>query len=143
MDNAKPGRARRGDVLAEPERRRRWSLKEKLAIVAESFEDGAIVSQVAQRHGVRPQQLFGWRRQVREHVPRTVLPTGSPHLGVPAFAPVVIAEQPPPPVASAPSRAVSATTIEIAIGVATVRITGAVDAKALTAVLRALKAATP
>lgn len=44
------------------------SLKEKLSIVAESLEDGAVVSHVAQRHGIGPQQLFDWRRQVREHL---------------------------------------------------------------------------
>lgn len=34
----------------------------------ESFEDGAVVSHVAQRHGLSPQQLFGWRREIRELV---------------------------------------------------------------------------
>jgi transposase-like protein len=33
------------------------------------FVPGAIVSHVAQRHWIKPQQLFDWRRRVREHDP--------------------------------------------------------------------------
>ena len=43
-------------------------MAEKLAIVKESFEAGAVVSHVAQRHGISPQQLFGWRRDIRKQV---------------------------------------------------------------------------
>ena len=67
-DDTKPVPSRRGNVLAGPERRRRWSTVEKLAIVKESFEEGAVVSHVAHRHGLSPQQLFGWRREIREQV---------------------------------------------------------------------------
>jgi transposase-like protein len=38
---------------------------QKAAIIAESFEDGALVGHVARRHGLTPQQLFNWRRQAR------------------------------------------------------------------------------
>ncbi len=41
------------DVLG-PERRRRWSIEEKQAIVAESFMPGQSVSLVARRHGLNP-----------------------------------------------------------------------------------------
>ena len=37
----------------------------KARIVAESFAPGVQASDVARRHGVRPQQLFGWRREMR------------------------------------------------------------------------------
>lgn len=50
------------DVLTGPERRRRWSLSEKQAMVQESYEPGKTVSMVARRHGVNPNQLFGWRK---------------------------------------------------------------------------------
>jgi transposase len=33
-------------------RRRRWTAEEKARIVAESFEEGANISEVARRHGV-------------------------------------------------------------------------------------------
>lgn len=48
--------------LAGPERRRRWSPAEKLALVRETYEVDATVSLVALRHGIAPNQLVGWRR---------------------------------------------------------------------------------
>ena len=50
------------EVLSGPERRRRWSTTEKLAIVRETYEIDATVSLVARRHGIAPNQLFSWRR---------------------------------------------------------------------------------
>jgi transposase len=50
------------EVLAGPDRRRRWSAEEKLAMVRESFELGKTVSMVARQHGVNPNQLFHWRK---------------------------------------------------------------------------------
>jgi transposase len=50
------------EVLTGPERRRRWSADEKLAMVRESFEPGKSVSMVARQHGVNPNQLFHWRK---------------------------------------------------------------------------------
>lgn len=52
----------KAEVLKGPERRRRWSVVEKLEMVAESREPGATVSFVARRRGVSPNQLFTWRR---------------------------------------------------------------------------------
>ncbi len=50
------------EVLTGPERRRRWSVEEKLAMVRESFEPGKTVSVVARQHGVNPNQVFQWRK---------------------------------------------------------------------------------
>ncbi|MNN51339.1 IS2 repressor TnpA [compost metagenome] len=50
------------EVLTGPERRRRWSPEEKLAMVRESCEPGKTVSMVARQHGVNPNQLFHWRK---------------------------------------------------------------------------------
>ncbi|MGO4766271.1 IS3 family transposase [Cupriavidus sp. 2KB_3] len=50
------------EVLTGPERRRRWTPDEKLAMVRESCEPGKTVSMVARRHGVNPNQLFQWRK---------------------------------------------------------------------------------
>ena len=50
------------EVLTGPERRRRWSSDEKLAMVRESLEPGKSVSMVARQHGVNPNQLFHWRK---------------------------------------------------------------------------------
>lgn len=50
------------EILTGPERRRRWSVAQKLEMVAECQEPGATVSVVARRRGVAPSQLFNWRR---------------------------------------------------------------------------------
>ncbi|HBR0057913.1 TPA: transposase, partial [Klebsiella pneumoniae] len=50
------------DVLG-PEKRRRRSVQEKIAIVQQSFEPGMTVSLVARQHGVAASQLFLWRKQ--------------------------------------------------------------------------------
>jgi transposase len=52
----------KAEVLSGPQRRRRWSVAEKLEIVAEAREAGMTVSLVARRRGVSPNQLFTWRR---------------------------------------------------------------------------------
>lgn len=44
------------------ERRCRWSIEEKLAMVREGFEPGQTVSLVACRHAINPNQLFHWRK---------------------------------------------------------------------------------
>jgi transposase len=73
--------------------RRRWSGAAKSRILAEALEPDVNVSAVARRHGLKPQQLFGWRRQalrsgvIRAEVPRsdgpTFVPVEAPKLGVP------------------------------------------------------------
>ncbi len=52
----------KAEILTGPQRRRRWSVSEKLEIVAETREPGVTVSLVARRRGVSPNQLFSWRR---------------------------------------------------------------------------------
>ena len=53
------------EVITGRERRRQWSIEEKLRIVGETFEPGASVGQIAARHEVYPGLLFTWRRQFR------------------------------------------------------------------------------
>jgi transposase len=58
---------RRIEVITGQRRRRRWTAREKARIVAESFEEGANISDVARRNGVvRGCSRCGdtsWRRQ--------------------------------------------------------------------------------
>jgi transposase len=56
------------EVITGRERRRRWSVEQKLQVVSETQEPGARVSQVAARHSVCESLVFSWRRQAREGV---------------------------------------------------------------------------
>jgi transposase len=50
------------EILGVRERRRRWSVDEKLRIVAEAEEPGARLRAVAARHDVYPNLLGTWRQ---------------------------------------------------------------------------------
>ncbi len=54
------------EIITGRERRRRWSVVEKLRIVAESQEPGVRVCDVAARHDVSPSLLHGWRHLARQ-----------------------------------------------------------------------------
>src|SRR5690242_14769135 len=95
----------RGEVLTGPERRRRWSVEEKLRILGQSVAPGSSVSLVCRMHGISSGQLYTWRKQFRTgeltgFAPVTVLadaPVGQ--LAAPASAAepagAVIATEPP------------------------------------------------
>ena len=42
----------KAEILAGPERRRRWSEEEKVRVVAEATMPGAQLAEIARRHGV-------------------------------------------------------------------------------------------
>jgi transposase len=85
-DEAK-GEFRRVEVLTGPGRRRRWSADEKARIVAETLTPGARVSEVARRWQVCSQQVFGWRRAMRQDLPNVAGPTTTPAAS--SFVPIV------------------------------------------------------
>ena len=58
-------RPRRIEVITGLDRRRRWSLEQKRAIVAESHRTDTTPSAVARRHGLNTGQLYTWRRQFK------------------------------------------------------------------------------
>jgi transposase len=62
MVEPKPSDVHRIEVITGTGRRRRFSESEKARIVAETLEPGVVVSEIARRHDLTPQQLFGWRR---------------------------------------------------------------------------------
>ena len=64
--------------------RKRWPDDLKARIAAESLEPGAIVTDVARRHGCRPQQVHDWRRRAR--LGQLVLPVSADTL---SFVPLV------------------------------------------------------
>jgi transposase len=130
-----PEPVRRLEVFTGVGRRRRWTAEQKARIVAESYESSETVCAVARRHGLTPQQLFGWRRHTRR------AEDGDGKGGI-AFAPVIVEAARPygnAPIAAA--RAGRSSAIEIVIGVATVRIAPGTDAATLQTVLRAVMAA--
>ncbi|MET4373241.1 transposase-like protein [Bradyrhizobium sp. LB12.1] len=55
---------RRVELITGERRRRPWTSEEKARIAAESFEEGANISEVARRNGVARGLLTSWRRQV-------------------------------------------------------------------------------
>jgi transposase len=134
---SKPARLQRIEVITGVERRRKWSPEEKLAVIAESLAEGAVVSEVARRHGISPQQLFGWRAKLRTETAATRA------IAPPLFAPAVLDD--PAPVPTNPGKPSvgrdKTLSIEITLGSAVVRIHGPLDARTLMAVLRAVKAA--
>ena len=134
-DDAK-GEFRRVEVLTEPGRRRRWSADEKARIVAETLVPGARVSEVARRWQVCSQQVFGWRRAMRQDLPS--VPGKTPTPTTPSFVPIVSEAIPTATVQCAASAAPG---IEVKLAGAVVRISsGMDDAVQLTAVLRAVRA---
>jgi transposase len=134
----KPEPVRRLEVITGTGRRRRFSEDYKAGIVEETLVPGAVVSDVARRHGLTPQQLFGWRRQARQ-------PAAGTDTETPRFVPAVVS-------APLPERAVrggrrkrtrqvdrTSGSIEVEIEGVTVRIGRGAEAKTVAAVLRALK----
>jgi transposase len=128
---------RRLEVFTGAGRRRTWRDQDKARIVAEIATSGDSVCAVARRHGLSPQQLFGWRRQLRESEAG-----GSEADGLQFVPAVVDAGSSPVPQRRMPRGKVeaSAGTIEVEIDGVTVRVGRGADAKTLMAVLRALKA---
>ena len=103
LHKSKQEPVRRLEVFTGAGRRRTWTAEQKAQIVAESYESGEKVSAVARRHGLTPQQLFGWRRDARRAVTRRLGDrTGGSSS---AFAPVIVeAAQPRTQVPIAPAQ---------------------------------------
>ncbi len=53
------------EIISGVERRRRWSVADKLRIVAEADKPGATVAEVARRHEISRSILWAWRKQAR------------------------------------------------------------------------------
>ena len=137
-----PERLQRIEVITGVERRRKWRTEEKLAIVADSLVEGVVISEVARRHGISPQQLFGWRSQVRAEMAAMTQDATPPF--VRAIVDDTAGRQVAPGSSNAPATGpvtAEEAGIEITLGSTLVRVRGVVDTKMLTAVLKALKVA--
>ena len=87
--------------VVEPQRgNRRWPDDVKARIVAESFQPGARVVDVARRHGFIPHHLSGWRRQARDGLlalPADLMAVLAPPDAKPvepAFVPLAVTPEP-------------------------------------------------
>jgi transposase len=114
------------EVITSVQRRRRWSRAEKERIVAAAIEPDAIASEVARAAGIHVSQLFRWRRELCER-PQPM----------PKFAAVAIAAEPSEPSALPSPITPSVIEVEFASG-ARMRLTGPVEASALSALIAAL-----
>lgn len=136
--------------VVEPRRgNRRWPDDMKARIVAESFEPGVRVADVARRHDVVPHQLSFWRRQAREGI--LALPfeamSGPSEIGdgEPAFVPLAIAVEPSetvnvlaPPL---PAAVLPVLTLEIGPDVV-MRVPGDVPVERVAALVQAVRGTT-
>ena len=50
------------EVVTTVQRRRRWSVAEKLEILAEAEQPGMSMSYVARKHGIAATQIFKWKK---------------------------------------------------------------------------------
>ena len=123
----KPSDARRVEVFTGTGRRRRWSSDEKARILEETLAVGAVVSEVARRHGITSQQLFGWRRSARG---RAIERSDAP-----GFAAVMLE-------APAEKAALDGAVLEILVGAMVARVPLTADGATLARIVRALKGAT-
>ena len=120
-----PRPVRRLEVITGVGGRRRWSADEKARILEEAVAPGAIVSEVARRHGMSPQHLFTWRRQAKREADDHPL----------AFTPVVVA----PYTSQSTPPAIREAVIEVVVDGAVIRVPSGADGTTLALVLQALK----
>jgi len=74
------------EIITGVERRRRWSLEEKLRIVAETEQPGSGIAEIARRYEISRGLLWNWRSQVRRGALRPDPP--------PVFLPVQTISEP-------------------------------------------------
>ena len=136
----KPEAVRRLEVITGTGRRRRFSKDDKAGIIEETLAPGAVVSEVARRHRLTPQQLFGWRRQAR--LPAAASADTAAPLFVPAVVEAPLAKRAVRRRGHNRTRQADRTSgiIEVEIDGVTVRVGRGANAKTVAAVLHALKA---
>src|SRR5262244_3919281 len=76
-----------GEIISRVERRRRWTSEQKLKILTEALEPGAVVSVVADRYGLSRSQVYAWKRLAQSGGIPGISLNGLPK---PLFAPVRI-----------------------------------------------------
>ena len=129
-DGPKPFSPRRIEVYTGSQERRRWPDETKARIVVESLAPDTVVTQLAQRHGCRAQQIHDWRRLARTG--KLALPAAASE-ALPAFVPLL------PDNSAAAVGAGAEACIAVEMADATVRVSGRPGAEALLDVFSALR----
>ena len=132
------------EIVARVERRRKWTIEEKAALIAEVEAEGGKVRLVARRHRVSESLLYNWRSawkaaaaaaigssEAVEFVPLGVF--GEANNGAPSML--------PPPRSRQPESRAGAIEIALPNG-SRVSVDAFVNEKALSRVLRAMKGST-
>jgi transposase len=133
------------EIISGVERRRRWSVADKLRIVAEADEAGATVAEVARRHEISRSILWAWRKQARAGVLATPDPLDFLPVVVDAVSAVAepiaassVASAPPLQVDAPPPPDQRAITITLANGTR-LEISAALSLPALSCIIGALR----
>jgi len=129
---------RRLEVFTGAGRRRKWHHEDKARIVAEIVASGDSVCAVARRHGLSPQQLFGWRRQLREAAASEAEELQFVPAVVDAVARASVLRRRRQ--ASRCKSEPDVGTIEIEVEGVAIRVGGGADVQMIAAIVRALKA---
>jgi transposase len=123
-----PDTFRRVEVISGVARRRRWSRSEKARIVAESYAPGVSATAVAVRHGLHRNQIFTWRRLLRNRA--TLVDAGAPE-----FVRVRLAS----PVETDPTMMGNSSRIEVIAAGLTIRLGTGFDSSDLRRVLQIVR----
>ena len=128
------------EIISGVERRRRWRVEEKLRIVAEVEQPGVSFLDVARRYDISRGLLWNWRQQVRRGAltaavePQFLALRVLPEPGSPS----ALDHAEAPPQGQRPSACDGTIEIVLPDGIV-VRVTGAVEARALQGVLGVLR----
>ena len=137
-------------IATRVERRRKWTAREKPALLAEVEAEGGSVTVVARRHRISGSVLYNWRAAWKAAAAAMQAPMAPPFialgvLGGPGHRGNAVLAQPPKSEQSQPVRGSDAGVggIEIVLpNGARLSVDAFVNEKALLRVLRAMKAAT-
>ena len=137
----------KAEILVGPERRRRWSADEKARMVSEATVPGAMVADIARRHGVSRSLIYTWRREANRRLLGDSVGATLPEL-VPVVVSATGSEPPSPEAARGEHRTCSSGAakpdgaIEIALpGGVRMTVRGRVEERTLRAVLAGLRSA--
>lgn len=115
------------ELLAAPAAKRRWSDEAKGRMVAETLVPGVTVNEVARQHGVKANHLSSWRTLARQG--KLVVPQIA---GAEFAPPVAVTQTLEPPVVTG--------TVDLVIGLVTVRLDTATPAARVAELVSALQA---